>query len=127
MAGKTGTAQWVVSEKKNLGWFAGFVPSVNPRFAFAAVYEGDPGERVGGGSKAAPIVHDVIARVYEDMEAAAKAEPGLYEELSPDYPKIDLGGSDLPVAQPVEAVPAQPVEPENKPRERRGFLQRLFR
>ncbi|MEO0446145.1 MAG: penicillin-binding transpeptidase domain-containing protein, partial [Verrucomicrobiota bacterium] len=73
VAGKTGTAQWDIANKRNLAWFAGFVPATNPRFAFAAVYEGNPGEKVGGGSKAAPIV-GAFLKEYLTQKNLAKME-----------------------------------------------------
>jgi len=125
VAGKTGTAQWVISKKQNLAWFAGFVPAKNPRFAFAAVYEGNPGEKVGGGSKAAPIVHDVLKRMYNRLEADGGGEK--YEELTENAPKVEL--KDLPVARPLDVIPAAPI-PEAlppEPEKKRGLFQRLFR
>ena len=72
IAGKTGTAQWKIfkddSKNKNLAWFTGFVPANNPVYAFAAVYEGAPGESVSGGKKAAPIVRRVFNNIYENAE-----------------------------------------------------------
>src|SRR3989440_3364298 len=57
VAGKTGTAQWGPKHKeRTAAWFAGFLPSDQPRYAFAAVYEGDVGSTVHGGFPAAPMV-----------------------------------------------------------------------
>ena len=56
MCGKTGTAQWKPSINQNLAWFSGFFPYDQPRYAFAVVYEGSPGESVSGGRNAAPLV-----------------------------------------------------------------------
>src|SRR5207237_2147064 len=56
VAGKTGTAQWGPKNKeRTAAWFAGFLPADQPRYAFAAVYEGDVGSKVHGGSTAAPL------------------------------------------------------------------------
>src|SRR5207302_8840385 len=42
VAGKTGTAQWGPKNKeRTAAWFSGFLPADQPRFAFAALYEGD--------------------------------------------------------------------------------------
>jgi penicillin-binding protein 2 len=61
LAGKTGTAQWgPPSKEQRLAWFAGFFPVENPRYAFAVLYEGKPGQSVSGGRLAAPIVRDVF-------------------------------------------------------------------
>ena len=56
MCGKTGTAQWKPTINQNLAWFSGFFPYDRPRYAFAVVYEGSPGEAVSGGRNAAPMV-----------------------------------------------------------------------
>ena len=49
MSGKTGTGQWVQNgEKLLISWFAGCVPAENPRFAFAAICEGNPGQEITG-------------------------------------------------------------------------------
>lgn len=83
VAGKTGTAQWgPVSKRRNAAWFAGFAPAEAPRFAFAAVYEGNPGEKIGGGSHAAPMIGAALNELFHpkekpeaDPEAPAEAEP----------------------------------------------------
>ena len=66
MSGKTGTGQWIQNGKQLLiSWFAGCVPAENPRFAFAAICEGNPGEEITGSSKAAPLVGDFFNALYE--------------------------------------------------------------
>lgn len=62
VAGKTGTAQWGSGKNEKVAaWFAGFAPAVRPKFAFASVYEGRPGDDVvHGGTYAAPIVGRVL-------------------------------------------------------------------
>ncbi|MGF1656472.1 MAG: penicillin-binding protein 2 [Verrucomicrobiales bacterium] len=66
VAGKTGTAQWGPTHRRqNAAWFAGFAPADNPEFAFSVVYEGRPGEKVGGGSSAAPIISAILKEVLE--------------------------------------------------------------
>jgi penicillin-binding protein 2 len=66
VAGKTGTAQWGPKDKqRTAAWFAGFVPAQNPQYAFAAVFEGDPGDNsVHGGTRAAPMIGKVLKEVY---------------------------------------------------------------
>src|SRR5439155_1738688 len=65
VAGKTGTAQWGPKNKeRTAAWFAGFLPADQPRYAFAAVYEGDVGSKVHGGSAAAPMIADVFKDIY---------------------------------------------------------------
>ncbi len=66
MAGKTGTAQWRAN--RELAWFAGFFPVENPRFAFAVLYEGAPGESVSGGRKAAPMVPAFFEALKSDIK-----------------------------------------------------------
>lgn len=71
VAGKTGTAQWGPKTKeRTAAWFAGFLPSDQPRFAFAAVYEGDVGSNVHGGSTTAPMIADVFKQVYKETQVA---------------------------------------------------------
>lgn len=77
VAGKTGTAQWGPKNKeRTAAWFAGFVPAEKPRFAFAAVYEGDVGANVHGGSHAAPLIGMILKSVYnENGNKKRKTEP----------------------------------------------------
>jgi penicillin-binding protein 2 len=79
VAGKTGTAQW---GQRTAAWFAGFLPADNPRYAFAALYEGEPNDNtVHGGSHAAPIVGKLFKQVFaqpgsgKSDDKAAKEEP----------------------------------------------------
>src|SRR5881397_1215753 len=66
VAGKTGTAQWGPKNKeRTAAWFAGFLPADQPRYAFAALYEGDVGSKVHGGSAAAPMIADVFKEIYK--------------------------------------------------------------
>lgn len=68
LCGKTGTGQWGGAKgNKRVGWFAGFMPYKNPRYAFAALYEGKIEERVGGGSHAAPIVKEFFESVKKEI------------------------------------------------------------
>jgi len=76
VAGKTGTAQWGGGGKdkqRAAAWFAGFVPAEHPQYAFAALFEGDPGDNsVHGGSKAAPMIGKVLKEVYGIKESEKK-------------------------------------------------------
>jgi len=66
VAGKTGTAQWGPKNKeRTAAWFAGFLPAEEPRYAFAAVYEGDVGSKVHGGTTAAPMIADIFQEIYK--------------------------------------------------------------
>ena len=66
VAGKTGTAQWgPKSKERTAAWFAGFLPAEEPKYAFAAVYEGDVGSKVHGGTTAAPMIADIFQQIYK--------------------------------------------------------------
>ena len=91
-------------------------------FAFAVVYEGEPGETVSGGKKAAPIVHEVFTNIFEKAPA--------------DDPML-LAMKDVPKAEVVEeevietasggdrAVP-RPAPPPPEKKGIGGFFKRLF-
>jgi penicillin-binding protein 2 len=67
VAGKTGTAQWGPKEKeRTAAWFAGFVPADHPQYAFAALYEGDVGSTVHGGSAAALMIGKTLREIYNE-------------------------------------------------------------
>lgn len=66
VAGKTGTGQWKIAINQNVAWFTGFVPADNPEYAFAVLYEGKPGEKVSGGSSAAPLVSEFFSPIYNE-------------------------------------------------------------
>jgi penicillin-binding protein 2 len=69
VAGKTGTAQWGPKDKeRTAAWFAGFLPADQPRYAFAALYEGDVGSNVHGGSTAAPMIADIFKEIYKEQQ-----------------------------------------------------------
>lgn len=73
VCGKTGTAQWGPEDKKqNLGWFTGFFPLDKPKYAFAMVYEGRPGEKVSGGSNAAPMVASFFGPIEDEVNFRIK-------------------------------------------------------
>jgi penicillin-binding protein 2 len=67
VAGKTGTAQWGPKKKeRTAAWFAGFAPADGtPRYAFAALYEGAPGEMAHGGAVAAPMIGDLLREIFK--------------------------------------------------------------
>lgn len=73
VAGKTGTAQWGPKHKeRTAAWFAGFLPADQPQYAFAALYEGDVGSNVHGGSSAAPMIADVFKEIYKGQQIAKR-------------------------------------------------------
>lgn len=70
VAGKTGTGQWKPALQQNIAWFAGFAPADYPVISFAVVYEGDPGETVGGGKNAAPVIGEFLKEYLTDEHVA---------------------------------------------------------
>jgi penicillin-binding protein 2 len=81
VAGKTGTAQWGPKNKeRTAAWFAGFLPADQPRFAFAALYEGDVDSKVHGGSAAAPMIADIFKEIYRGQQANSTGKRRAPEE-----------------------------------------------
>lgn len=75
VAGKTGTAQWGPKNKeRTAAWFAGFAPADQPQYAFAALYEGEVGSKVHGGTVAAPMVADVFKEIYKGQVANGRRQ-----------------------------------------------------
>ncbi|MFV0416989.1 MAG: penicillin-binding protein 2 [Chthoniobacterales bacterium] len=92
VAGKTGTAQWGPKVKqKTAAWFAGFLPADNPRYAFAAVYESDPGAKAGGGSHAAPLIGKTFKKFFA-KEKNKKVSEDSNEADSSDEDAVDNSG-----------------------------------
>ncbi len=84
-AGKTGTAQWgKVSDDSRLAWFAGYLPADKPRYAYVALYEGSPGQRISGGVFAASIVKSFFENVRESFVAALAKDPFEIKRKKPD-------------------------------------------
>jgi len=103
LCGKTGTAQWgPPGQNKRLAWFAGFFPAKNPRFAFAALYEGKPGEKLSGGRMAAPMISDFFEHFKEEIKIMIKPPPKamVIEEDEGEVGPLDV--EDAPRAIPVE-------------------------
>jgi penicillin-binding protein 2 len=89
VAGKTGTAQWGPKNKeRTAAWFCGFMPTVQPQFAFAALYEGAAGADVHGGTQAAPLIAAVFKEVYKGpvRTTARRARPVAPEPFAEDEP-----------------------------------------
>jgi penicillin-binding protein 2 len=95
---KTGTGQWIPALDQEVAWYAGFFPAENPRLAFAALYEGDPGEDISGGRKAAPMIpafFEEFKDVIENMiRPPSKALVVIEEGEDPS--------STIPAAQPID-------------------------
>jgi len=130
VAGKTGTAQWIVNEDRDksrwLAWFTGFLPADNPVYAFAVVYEGGFGEGVSGGAVAAPIVQSVLQKIHDNEKAgdpltSASEAPPRAELVSDDA----SAATSAPKAEAVKEAPPPPPEPA-KPPGIKGLFKRLF-
>lgn len=122
MAGKTGTAQWKIAKDQNLAWFTGFLPAGQPMFAFAVLYEGEPGETISGGKKAAPIVAEVFKNIFEKAPAD---DPMLL--AMKDAPKATVVEEEI-VASPGENQGVRPPPPPPPPEKKGigGFFRKLF-
>jgi len=97
VAGKTGTAQWGPKTKeRTAAWFAGFVPSDHPHYAFAALYEGDVGSKAHGGTAAAPMIAMILKDIYKQNVSGNKrrraAEPS--ETSVPRAERVEEDESD---------------------------------
>ena len=82
VAGKTGTAQWgPKTRERTAAWFAGFLPADKPQFAFSALYEGEVGSKVHGGTVAAPMIADIFKEVYKAPLATAQRHREPTQEI----------------------------------------------
>jgi penicillin-binding protein 2 len=74
IAGKTGTAQWgPKAHQRDAAWFVGFAPADKPKYAFAAVYEGEIGESTHGGTYAAPMIAKIMEQLFKESSKGKKA------------------------------------------------------
>lgn len=110
LCGKTGTAQWgPPALEQRLAWFAGFLPQDNPRYSFAVLYEGRPGETVSGGRMAAPMVKKFFEGIKDDIaDTIAPPQKALVvvDETTPPAP-----GEEIPSVEPVlKALPVDAME-----------------
>lgn len=122
MCGKTGTAQWgPKSKNQRLAWFAGFMPLDAPRYAFAALYEGSPHQRVSGGSYAGPIVRDFFNETKSEIKEEIKPPPKALVIIDPDNPD---GGGEVLRAIPVDPGQIGTGREEEEPREE-GILRAI--
>ncbi len=116
LCGKTGTAQWgPPSKNQRLAWFAGFLPHDNPRYAFAVLYEGRPGETVSGGRMSAPMVSKFFEGIKDDIKETI-APPKKALVVVDENKK---GGADSNKTEgaepPLKAIPVDPMDPELDP------------
>jgi penicillin-binding protein 2 len=122
LAGKTGTAQWGPPRlEQRLAWFAGYLPHDNPRYSFAVLYEGKPGETVSGGRMAAPMVRNFFAPLEDDIKEII-APPMKALVVMPegdDDGAVDAGEEvlkaipieeDLDLGEPGEVLRAIPID-----------------
>ena len=102
VAGKTGTAQWgPKNNERTAAWFAGFAPADKPKYAFAALYEGDPDkDDVHGGTQAAPLIGKVLREIYKDEKKSKKAKKKKGDEDEDEMEK-DEDGTPVRRAEPV--------------------------
>jgi penicillin-binding protein 2 len=111
IAGKTGTAQWGSGKKERVAaWFGGYAPAEKPQWAFAAIYEGRPGDdSIHGGTHVGPIISRALSK-FPKPEPEEK-EGGLRKKKKKKIDKDD--------DKPENADPAEEDAPPPKPRIRR--------
>jgi penicillin-binding protein 2 len=99
VAGKTGTAQWgPKNNERTAAWFAGFAPADKPKYAFAALYEGEPdNDDVHGGTQAAPLIGKVLREIYKDEKKTKKGK----KKKGDDDEEMDEDGTPVRRAEPV--------------------------
>ena len=115
LCGKTGTAQW--NNDRNLAWFGGFLPYDEPRFAFAAVYEGSRGEKPSGGKNAAPIVKAFFEPLKDEFKEILAPAPKAVEIVEDDGTGAAEGKAPEVTEDGVlRAQEVQPLDPDGKPR-----------
>lgn len=118
-AGKTGTAQWGrPSDDCRLAWFAGFLPAENPRYAYAALYEGRPHQRIGGGASAGAIVKTFFESISRSMKEELAREREL-PEVSGQAPLTPEQEAEVQAREEEEARAAEEAEQQRQERERR--------
>ena len=147
LGGKTGTGQWIVAKNQYVAWFAGLVPIDKPRYAFAILYEGAPGEKVSGGRNSAPLAKEFFDPL---ISAEVKAEKELLDSAKTEAVQLAMqeaekaakerataesltGNSDEEtreaVDQVIRTIKPKVVEPPPAappPEPKKGFFQRLF-
>lgn len=98
VAGKTGTAQWGPTDRQRIAaWFGGFLPADNPKYSFAALYEGEPGVKTGGGSHAAPLIGKLFREVYKTSASKKPTSPSAPQATPSPEPDVIA-----PAAVPVD-------------------------
>jgi penicillin-binding protein 2 len=102
VAGKTGTAQWgPKNNERTAAWFAGFAPADKPKYAFAALYEGEPdNDDIHGGTQAAPLIGKVLREIYKNEKRTKKVKKKDEGEKDKDA-EMDEDGTPVRRAEPV--------------------------
>lgn len=116
LCGKTGTAQWgPLQKKQRLAWFAGYLPFDNPRYSFAVLYEGKPGETVSGGRMSAPMVHAFFDPLKDELKEIIAPPPKavLVDSDGGEPAKKTEGEMDNKQKQGEGVLRAIPVEPDH--------------
>ena len=118
-AGKTGTAQWgPPSLDCRLAWFTGFMPADNPRYAYVALYEGKPHQRISGGHMAAMVVKSFFESIKPSMEeelAGPTRKANVPEGLEAEEEEAEPVDSEAQAA--AEAAAQRAAEAEARQRE----------
>ena len=130
LCGKTGTAQWGPGGlEQRLAWFSGFFPENNPRYAFAALYEGKPHEELSGGRKAAPMVRAFFENFKTEIKHNIKPAPVamVIDEDEEEFIQIqDLAPvqitEDSPILKAVDVLAEQDAIPEKSEQYYEGLL-----
>jgi len=118
LCGKTGTAQWNKTRNQRLAWFAGFLPKDNPRYAFAVLYEGRPGEAVSGGKTAAPMVRAFFEPIKDDIkDIIAPPLKALVVVDEDDPAAVNAIPAAIPVEGPLRALPVEEFDPDEEAKE----------
>ncbi len=127
--GKTGTAQWKGAggaAESSVAWFAGFVKECAPPLAFVVMLEGEPGEKIFGGSAAAPVAGRFLETVFAApgdfgiglRDGRARAfTPVDDTPLGHQRPAIDPAG----VPRAIPLATASPEPPRGVPRDERNI------
>jgi penicillin-binding protein 2 len=100
LGGKTGTAQWGAgnqnkAKSRTAAWFVGFAPLDQPKYAFAALAEGDAGDKSVHGPTAAALIGKVMGEVYKDAKPDKKKKKANNDDDENNAtPPPDDGSSD---------------------------------
>lgn len=109
MCAKTGTGQWKPAHNQKVAWFAGFFPLNDPKYAFAALYEGDPDEEISGGRAAGTMVNlffePLKAEILTNLSSAVAVAVGAQKPTQP----VNNNNSFVPKAVALDPETGEPV------------------